>query len=339
MISKQKLGIKILMGVLGALLLLIPFAGCAAEAPEKEPIVFADGGWDSIQVHNRIADFILVHGYGYPPSEYIPGETIALWAGLSRGDIDVDMECWVENQQEAYDKSIAAGEVVDLGDNFLDNWQGWLVPTYVIKGDASRGIEAMAPDLKSIDDLPQYWEVFKDPEDPTKGRFVNSVPGWESTGINTQKLEVYGLDKYYTDFVAGSDAALSGSMVAAYEKGEPWLGFYWAPTWILGKLDMTPIEEPPFDEEVWETTHACSYPANNVNICVHVSLPDRAPEVVEFLTKYATTTAQVNKALAYMQETKADTTAAAIYYLEEFEDTWTKWVPLDVATKVKAALP
>jgi len=338
MSKMQKLGIRILIATLGVLLILLPSAGCAPAGP-KAPIVFADGGWDSIQVHNRITDFILVHGYGYPPSEFIPGETIALWAGLSRGDIDVDMECWVENQQEAYDKSIAAGQVVDLGGNFLDNWQGWLVPTYVIKGDTARGIKASAPDLKSIDDLPKYWELFKDPEDPTKGRILNGVPGWEATAFNTQKLKVYGLDKYYNDFLPGSDAALSGSMVAAYKKGEPWLGYYWAPTWVLGKLDMTPIEEPPFDEEIWETTHACAYPANNVNVCVHSSLPDRAPEVVELLTKYETTTAMNNEALAYMQENKADTTAAAIWFLKEKESVWIKWVPSDVASKVKAALP
>ncbi|MBA7506648.1 hypothetical protein ES706_05341 [subsurface metagenome] len=332
MLKKQKLGIKILMGVLGALLLLIPFAGCAAEAPEKGPIVFADLGWDSAQVHSRIAAFILENGYGYPPSEFVPGETIALWAGLARGDLDVNMECWVENQQEAYDKSIAAGEVVDLGSNFPDNWQGWLVPTYMIEnGDLPKGV--------SVDDLPKYWELFKDPEDPTKGRFVNSVPGWECTGINTEKLKVYGLDEYFTDFIAGSDAALSGSMAGAYEKGEPWFGYYWSPTWVLGKLDMTPIEEPPYDKEIWETTHACAYPANKVNIVVNAGFLDGAPDVVEFLKKYETTAAMANKALAYMQETKASTEEAAIYFLQEYESVWTKWVPSDIADKVKAALP
>ena len=335
MIIKRKPGIKVLMIALGALLIVLPFAGCAA-APEgpasKAPIVFADVGWDSVQVHNRIAAFIVENGYGYPESEFIPGATIALFEGLARGDIDVEMECWVENQQEAYDKHIAAGTIVDLGGNFLDNWQGWLVPTYMIEnGDLPEGV--------SVEDLPKYWELFKDPEDPTKGRFVNSVPGWECTGINSEKLKVYGLDEYYTDFLAGSDAALSGSMAGAYEKGEPWLGYYWEPTWALGKYDMTKIEEPPYDKEIWETTCACAYPANKVNIVVHASLLDRAPEVVEFLRNYESTTAQCNKALAYMQENKASTGEAAIWFLEEYESLWTSWVPSDVASKVKVALP
>ncbi|MDH5695698.1 MAG: ABC transporter substrate-binding protein [Dehalococcoidia bacterium] len=355
MIRRQKLGIKIFMLAIGALLILLPFIGCAAEAPApeepeptpapapepalKEPVIFADVGWDSVQVHNRIAAFIVENGYGYPKSEFTPGQTIPLFQGLARGDIDVNMEVWVENQREAYNKAIDAGQVVDLGDNYWDNWQGWLVPTYLVKGDAARGIEASAPDLKSVDDLPKYWELFKDPEDQTKGRFVNSVPGWECTGINTEKLKVYGLDKYYTDFLPGSDAALSGSMVGAYEKGEPWLGYYWEPTWVLGKLDMFRIEESPYDEEIWNTTHACAYPAVHVNIVVHSSFPDRAPELVEFLTKYVTTTEQNNKALAYMQANEASTEEAAIWFLKEYESLWTQWVPADVADKVKAALP
>ena len=108
---------------------------------------------DSIQLHNRIAAYILEQGYGYTP-EYVFGDTLPLFNGLSRGDIDVDMEVWVENQQEAYDQYIANGSVVDLGSNFNDNWQGWLVPTYMIKGDATRGIQATAPNMKSVFDLP-----------------------------------------------------------------------------------------------------------------------------------------------------------------------------------------
>ena len=329
--GKQKLGIKILMGVLGALLLLLPFAGCAAPAP-KGPIVFADGGWESIQVHNRIAAFIIENGYGYPPSEYVPGETIPLWAGLSRGDIDVDMECWMENQQEAYDKSVAAGQVVDLGDNFWDNWQGWLVPTYMIE-------EGLLPEGISIDDLPKYWELFKDPEDPTKGVFYSCIAGWECEKINEEKFKEYRLDEYYNVFLPGSGAALAAAMVGAYEKHEPHFTYYWAPTWILGKLDMTPIEEPPFDEAVWEKNHACAYPAVHVNICVNTEWSEKNPKVVEFLTKYATTTAQNNKCLAYMEEQGASTEEAAIYFLKEYESVWTQWVPSDIADKVKAALP
>ncbi|GIR66009.1 MAG: hypothetical protein CM15mP70_11160 [Pelagibacteraceae bacterium] len=35
-----------------------------------------------------------------------------------------------------------------------------------------------------------------------------------------------------------SGGALAGSIAEAYEKGEGWLGYYWAPTAILGKYPM-----------------------------------------------------------------------------------------------------
>ena len=334
--NKQKrLGTKLLMITLGALLVLIPLAGCSqpapVPAPEKTSLIFADLGWDSAQVHNRVAAFIIENGYGYPKSEMIPGETIALFEGLSRGDVDIEMECWVDNQQEAYDKHIADGTVVDLGTNFPDSWQGWLVPTYMIE-------DGTLPEGLSIEDMPEYWELFEDPENPAQGRFYSCIPGWECEKINLEKFTAYGLDECYDVFLPGSGAALAGSMAAAYQKHEPWFGYYWAPTWVLGKLDMTKIAEPAFDKEVWETNYACAYPAVPTNIIVNAGFLEKAPDVVEFLKKYETTQAQNNKALAYMQDTEASTEEAAIWFMKEYESLWTEWVPSDVASKVKAAL-
>ncbi len=318
-------------------LLVLPVLGCAPE--EKETVVFGDLSWDSAQVGNRIAAFIVQHGYGYEV-DYVPGDTITILQALRSGEVQVNMEIWVENQIEPYNEALDAGDVIDLGNNYGDNYQGWLVPTYMIEGDSERGIDATAPGLKSVFDLPDYWELFKDPEDKSKGRFTNSIPGWMCTGINTQKLATYGLDEYYTDFVVGSDAALSGSMAGAYAKGDSWLGYYWAPTWVLGKFDMTLLEEPAYDEDLFteEKGYACAYPSNNVNVAVNAAFADANPDVMEFLSNFTTTTALQNEVLAYMQETEASTDEAAMFFLAEYEDLWTKWVPSDVADAVKAAL-
>jgi glycine betaine/proline transport system substrate-binding protein len=313
----------------------MPLGPHAAGASEK--LVLADVGWDSVQVHNRIAGFIMEHGYGYQV-DYLPGETIPLFAGLARGDIDINMEVWVENQQEAYDKAVEAGQVVDLGSNFPDSWQGWMVPTYVIKGDSERGIKPMAPDLKSVEDLPKYWKLFKDPEDPDKGIFYTCIPGWECEKINAAKFEAYGLNEYYNIFPPGSYPALVGSLAAAIQKGQPWLGYHWAPTWPLGKFDMTPIEEPAFDKTVWDKNFACAYPSVKVNIVIHKSLEKRAPEIVAFLKNYETTQAMANKFLAYMEDEGADNQAAALWFLKNYKEVWHGWVPSDVMSKVEAVL-
>jgi glycine betaine/proline transport system substrate-binding protein len=320
-----------------ALVIGLGVLGCTKKEVPKPTLVFADYGWASAQVHARIAAFIIENGFGYGV-DYIPGETISLFQGLARGDIDVSIEIWYDNQKEAVDKAEAAGQVIDLGINFPDSWQGWLVPTYVIKGDPERGIEPMAPDLKSVYDLPKYKDLFKDVEDPDKGRFYSCIAGWECEKINKKKFAAYGLNDSFNLFLPGSGPALLASMVGAYKKGEPWVGYYWAPTAALGLYDMTPLEEPAYDKAVFESTAKCAYPSVAVKIYANSGLPEKAPDVVEFLKKYDTTQAMANRFLAFMEENDADADAAAVWFLNNYEDLWTGWVSSDVADKVKKAL-
>ena len=314
----------------------------------KKTIIFADFGWDSAQVHNRIAGFIVEKGMGYPV-KFVQGETIMLNTALIQakgGETpNVNMETWTENWQQLYDEGLAKGQdpntdegFVNLGANFPNSVQGWYVPRYVVEGDADRGIKPMAPNLKSVMDLPEYWKLFRDPEDPSKGIFYSCIPGWSCALVNEKKFKAYGIEENYNIMQPGSGPALAASMETAYKRGKPWLGYYWAPTWVLGKLDMYQLEEPPFDQKIWDTTKACSYPAVKCDIIVHKKLPEEAPDVVEMLKKYETTLDINNKFLAYMQDTKASTEEAAQWFLKNYEDLWTQWVPADMVAKVKAAM-
>ena len=320
-------------------------AGCGGsgsttgDGEQKEKLVMADVSWDSVKVHNRIVGFILQHGYGYPEPQYTFGETLPLLQGMSRGDIDITMVVWKDNYEEPWNELVSSGAILDLGSNYPDAPQGWYVPTYMIKGDPERGIEPMAPDLKSVFDLPRYWQLFKDPEVPTKGRLHNSPPGWAVTGINEAKFKTYGLDQTFNLFSTGSDTALATSMVAAYEKGQPWVGYYWEPTWVMGQLDMTMLEEPEYNAEVYNdpNNRGCAFPPQVLK-GVHSSLKDRAPEVVELVSKYQTSLEENNDFLAYMQENNGDAQEAAIYFLKKYPERWKSWIPEEVAQKVEQAL-
>lgn len=123
--NKRTKGFCLFLTIFFVMALVVVSPGFAAS---KKPIRFADLSWDSAQVHNRIAGFIVKNGYGYD-AEYLPGETIPLFTGLMMGDLDVNMESWTENIQKVYDKGIKSGDIIDLGPNYPDSWQGWLVPT------------------------------------------------------------------------------------------------------------------------------------------------------------------------------------------------------------------
>ncbi|WP_085523035.1 ABC transporter substrate-binding protein [Tuberibacillus sp. Marseille-P3662] len=296
---------------------------------------FADAGWDSIRLHNEIAGTIIEEGYGYKTS-VTPGNTPVTFQGLVNGDIDIYMEVWTGNIKEDYQKAIDEGSVKKTSVNFDDNTQGLYVPTYMIKGDEKRGIDPVAPDLKTVEDLKKYPDLFKGPSG--KPRIVGSPPGWEVDKILGQKVKTYGLDKQFEYFHPGSQTALTTSLSKAYEAGEPWVGYYWTPTWVMGKYDMTLLKEDEYSDEKWNNGYACEFPSNQVVTAATDSLEDKAPKVVEFLNHYKTSSSLTNEGLLYMQKNDAGAEEAAKWWLKQHEDLWTKWVPEAVAKKVKKAL-
>ena len=275
---------------------------------------------------------------------------------MIRGDIDVDMEVWVDNTPEFWIEAVAAGNVRELSSVFDDAAQGFYVPRYLVEGDAERGIEPLAPDLRSVSDLPQYADLFRDPEQPDKGRLYNCVIGWYCEGINNVKMVVYGLEDTYTNFRPGTGVAIETTMQTAYTQGEPWLGYYWEPTGILGRLDMLRLEEPAYDEDCFahmnamaeaETpelaTQACDYPIVVAAVGLGSAFADTIPAPIEaFLDAFYLPTATINELLAVMESEEASTRDVAITFLSDYPDVWSAWladVDPAVAERVRAALP
>ncbi len=314
--------------------LLGSLAGCASSQKAKT-VRFADVGWDSILFHNAVAGTVAKNVFGYEWTE-VSGSTPITHEALKKGEIDVHMEVWTDNLS-SYDSDIAAGELQEVGVNFDDNAQGFYVPRYVIEGDAARGIEPLAPELKSVADLKDYADLFKDPEDPSKGIIYGGIAGWEITEIMHKKYLYYGLDATYNYIEPGTDAATSAVLVSAYDKGEAVVAYYWEPTWLLGKYDFVLLEDAPYDPELYyEGKTAC--PSVRVTICVSNEFYESDPEFTAFLSSYHTSSAMTSQALAYMQDTGANYEAAAVWFLNENRSLVEGWLTSDQAAKLYAAI-
>lgn len=318
---------------------LVVLAACSNEesADSIEVIKFADAGWDSIRIHNSIAQQIIEEGYGYK-TEVVSGTTATTMQALEQGDINVYMEVWTDNVKEVYEKALANGNIVRLSTNFADNTQGLYVPTYVIKGDTERGIKAVAPDLQTVQDLAKYPELFQDPEDGSKGRIIGAPSSWAVSEHLETKLVTYGLDEQFNYLAPGSDAAIVADLAGAYTKGEPWVGYYWSPTWVTASYDLTLLGDNPYDEEIWGNSKGTEFPPNDVVVAVYKDLPKQAKDVVDFLKNYKTSNESTEQALKYMGENEVEPEEAAQWWMKEHEEIWTKWVPEEVAEKVKATL-
>lgn len=319
-------------------LLTLTVVGCSggSNSGSKE-VNFADAGWDSNKLHNAIAGTIAEELWDYSLNE-TPGSTTVLHEGLLKGEVDVHMEVWTDNLA-TYNDDLAEDKLKELSTNFDDNYQGVYVPRYVIEGDAERGIEASAPDLKTIQQLKEYPEVFKDDEDPEKGRMYGAIPGWEVDEILFKKFEYLNMGESFVYFRPGSDAALATAITSAYEKGEPIAAYYWEPTWLLGLYDMVLLEDEPFDEETY-LEGKTELPAVKVTIGVSNEFADDEAnkEFIEFLSKYETSSALTSEGLGHMQESGEDYPETSKWFLREHPELLDEWLTEEDAATMKEAL-
>ena len=151
-----------------------------------------DLNWDSANFHDQVAAFILKHGYGCRVT-LIYGGTLPIMTAHYQGKNDLIMELWYDNVKDQYDPAMKSGKVKQVGVNTPDSIQGWFMPRFVQKAN---------PGLKTVYDLPKYKHLFKDPEEPSKGRFVNCIPGWGCEVINTVKMRGLRDGKTFHQFPA-----------------------------------------------------------------------------------------------------------------------------------------
>ncbi|MED4129314.1 ABC transporter substrate-binding protein [Shouchella miscanthi] len=333
--KKKRIGTG--LSLVAAIALLSACGDGTGNEDELSVITFADAGWESIRIHNAIAQTIIEEGYEMD-TDTTMGSTAATVQGLRDGDINVYMEVWTDNIRELYDESIESGDIIEVSTNFDDNVQGLYVPTYVIEGDEERGIEPLAPDLRRVDQLVDYPDVFPDPEDSSKGRVLNAPSDWAIYDDISTKFETYGLGETFNLFAPGSDSGMVTDLVRAYDAGEGWVGYYWEPTGITAKYDLTLLEEDEYNQDQWEEDRSTEFPPNDVTVAINQHLPDQAPDVVEFLENYETSSALTEEALLYMEEDGLTEEEAAMRWLEEHEDVWTSWLPEDIAEKVVNAI-
>ena len=322
--------------VLAALLLAVATTMAACESSdgddEKTTIIFSDLNWTSAQVQDRIAQYLVEEGYGYP-TDVVFGATLPLFQGLRRGDSNVTMEIWLPNQDEAWAEAQANGEVVSVGQSLGKDWQSaFVIPRY---------LQEQYPDLDSVDDLKedQFKELFATAETGGKARLVSCVIGWACEEVNAKQIEGYGLQDHVHIINPGDGAAANADLYGAYERQEPWLGYQWGTNDPALLLDIVRLQEPEYTDECWFTTKACGYEDATILIAVHPDLTTAAPDVVAMLRRWDFNI-DIYKEVASWQNDNdgAGANDAALWWLKNNEAIWSAWVTEEAAEAVKEAL-
>jgi glycine betaine/proline transport system substrate-binding protein len=309
-------------------------------------IAFAGLNWESGEFITAVMREIVERGFGCR-TESIPGNTITFEQALANNDLQIVAEEWI-NRSEVWSKAAAAGQVRAIGHAFTGATEGWAVPEYMVKGGPARHIEPTAPDLASVAQLadPRYVRLFRDPEQPERGRFLNCPSGWTCEPENTKKLRAYGLDGQYVDFRPGTGPAMDAAIMSAYLQGLPLLFYYWSPSAIAGRIKLFPLAEPPYTPECWnEMTNVtptprggCASPPSTIAYGVSSVFATAAPEIVAVLEKATFPLPVLNANLAAMAQLQRDARTQALDFLKARPDIWRPWLGPDAAARLETGL-
>ncbi|MGB0175218.1 MAG: glycine betaine ABC transporter substrate-binding protein [Acholeplasmataceae bacterium] len=314
---------------------LFMLASCQA-GEEETTVILGEASWASSIFHNRVAGYILEHGFG-ATVETQPTETAVMIATLPNGDIDVSLELWSDNVP-TYPDDIAAGNYVEVSTNYDDNTQGLYVPGYLQDNYADYGL---SEPIEDIQDLlkPEVIALFEDPNDDSKGVIYGGPSSWSASAFLNLKMEAYGFDTEYNFEMINSSAALAAQIAGAFEAEDPIVSYYWEPTSLMGLYDLRLLSDTPYSAEDYAVGRG-AFPTVNVNVVTRPGFADDMPEINTFFSNYVTSSALTNSALGYMEENDATPEQAAIWFLQQ-NDAWLQDVLADnpgVYELVKAAL-
>ena len=343
---------KRLLCLLG-MMLGLGLAGTASAAPAAIPacaagqvIKFAGVNWESGEFITAVMREMVERGYGCH-TEAVPGNTVTLEQALADDDIQVLAEEWV-SRSDVWNAAAKAGTVRAVGHPFTDASEGWYVPDYLVHGDAARGIKPLAPNLNAVSQLndPIYLALFRDPEQPDKGRFLNCPSGWTCEGVNSAKLQAYGLTQAYVDFRPGTGPALDAAITSAYDQGLPVLFYYWSPSPIAGKLKLLRLTEPPYSDLCWKDltkkdgqhSQGCTAPPADLAYGLSSRFAESAPEIAAMLAKATFPMNDLNANLVNLSGGKVSAHDQAILFLKTRPDLWRAWVPAEVGDRIAAGL-
>lgn len=317
------------------------FFANTASADECGTVTIAQMNWQSAEVLANIDQIILSEGYGCD-AEMVPGDTMPTFTSMNeKGQPDVAPELWVNAFRDAVDAAVKEGRLHIAAESLADGGvEGWWVPNYIVEA---------YPEIKTIDDALARPDLFPDPEDPDKGGVYNCPSGWNCQITTGNLFKAYGAEgKGFQLVDTGSAAGLDGSIAKAFSRNQGWLGYYWAPTAILGKYEMVRLGfGVPHSKEEWDACTSqldCENPKPNawakseVYTVVTDEFHKRGGAAYEYLSNRSWGNKTVNSLLAWMVDNQATGEEGARYFLENQEEIWTNWVTPEAAEKVKSYL-
>ncbi|MEL6463414.1 MAG: glycine betaine ABC transporter substrate-binding protein [Pseudomonadota bacterium] len=311
--------------------LLMGTSAASIAAAECGEVSITEMDWASAAVVTNVAKFLLEQGYGCSVT-VVPTTTVPAMASVAEtGEPDILTELWT-SYTEVYEELRGEGKLVELSKVLSDGGvEAWWIPDYLAEEH---------PELTTLEGIKANPQL-------VGGRFHDCPSGWGCDITNHNNFKAADLaDAGVERFQHGSGETLATAIAAAYEAKEPWFGYYWAPTSVLGKYPMVQVEMPAYDAD----THTCNgledcatpglsaYPVSNVVTAATQAFVDREPDAAALMGNVTFTNAQMGEVLAWQEANEASNEEAAVYFLTTYKDVWGDWLNDEARGNLSALL-
>ncbi|WP_236994790.1 ABC transporter substrate-binding protein [Granulosicoccus antarcticus] len=293
-------------------------------------VTITEMNWSSAAVVTSISKFLMEQGYNCTVTTVPSGTVTAITSVAETGEPDIVTELWLSGVP-AYAELEAAGKIRTLTHVLSEGGvDAWWVPQYLIDDH---------PELATMEGILANPGLVGD-------RFHNCPDGWGCKVTNEHLAQAYDLAGAGLEvFDHGSGETLAAAIAAAYESKEPWFGYYWAPTSVLGKYPMVKIDLGTFDKAIHDCNAAeecatpgkSSYPPAEVITAVTTDFESRQPEIAELMSHVSFTNEQMSKILAWQEDNNASSEETAVHFLTNYPDVWSTWLS-EVARERLSAL-
>ena len=321
-------GLAIALVLIAVLAVGLACGGSTDDSETKGTIYLVDQDWNGQLVLTAVAQILLEQEMDYSvATKFAPADSAPLFIGLETGDFHFVCCNWPSYSAALLEEYVDSedGTVERMGLVGISGESGWYTPSYVVNGDSARGIDAVAPDLNTYEQLEQYKSVFATSDTGDSGRLLEFTPAWDTRG--EERMEAFEAD--YQVIFAGSEAAALAELDAAFTRGDPVLTYLWEPHWAHAKYDLVQVEMPEYTPDCYPDgeNYGCGFPTDPVAKLVWPGLQEKFPDAYEFLSSFQMTNAQQNEIVLNLTENDLTVRAAAQEWVDANEDIWSAWIP------------
>ncbi|MCJ8518032.1 glycine betaine/proline transport system substrate-binding protein [Pseudorhizobium tarimense] len=310
-------------------------AGAEAACGE---VSVAEMNWGSAAIAAHIDKIILERGYDCSVT-LVPGDTVPTFNAMNLSATpDMAPEFWINAVRGELTQATAANRLVIGAEILADGAvEGWWVPKYVVEAN---------PDIRTVDDAIARPELFPAPGTSDDGAVHGCPDDWACHVTTANLFRAFeAAEKGFALIQPATAAELEASIVEAFENETGWLGYYWAPTAILGKYEMVRLSFGVAHQKAqWDectTVPDCpspernAYPTSQAFTLMTEAFTEKAAPAMDYVNKRQWSNATISSVLAWQLENKASNAETAEHFIEQYEDVWSAWVAPAVAGKVK----